>query len=139
MAEGKCRTGYIWNFRTRLPEPLIAYRHAPTRSGETPRKVLGGTTGALIVDGYTGYNSVTDVNGRVGCHAHVRRYFHEALPTAPEAMEALELIRELYRVESFALEAGIVGTARHLQLRQLLRGRMVDGCVIRLVDGHHRA
>ena len=120
LAEGKCRTGYIWTFRTRAPEPLISYVFAPSRSGETPTAILGGTTGALVVDGYTGYNAVTSVGGRnrVACHAHVRRYFHEAIPTAPEAMRALELIRELYRVESFALETGIVGTTKHLELRQ---------------------
>jgi len=29
--------------------------------------VLGGTTGSLVVDGYTGYNVVTDVDGRARC------------------------------------------------------------------------
>jgi transposase len=120
MAEQKCRTGYIWTFRARVPEPLIAYVYAPSRSGETPRTILGGTTGALVVDGYTGYNSVVSVDGRtrVGCHAHVRRYFNDALPSAPEAMRALELIREMYRVDSFALEAGFAGTDKHLELRR---------------------
>jgi len=119
QAEGKCRTGFIWNFRTRWPRPLIAYRFAPSRSGETPKEILGGTTGVLVVDGYTGYNAVTDVDGRsrAGCHAHVRRYFFDALPTAPEAQQALDLIRELYRVEHVAFEAGIVGTPQHLALR----------------------
>lgn len=120
MAEEKCRTGYIWTFRTRAPEPLITYVFAPSRSGETPSALLGGTSGALVVDGYTGYNAVTSVNGRtrVGCHAHVRRYFHEALESSPEAIRALELIRELYRVEAFALEAGLSGTLKHLELRK---------------------
>src|SRR5262249_15420820 len=120
MAKDKCRTGYIWTFRTRSPEPIITYAFAPSRSGETPKAVLGGTTGALVVDGYTGYNSVISVDGRarVGCHAHVRRYFFEAIPTAPEAQRALELIRDLYRVEAFALEAGLVGTPKHLELRR---------------------
>lgn len=120
MAKGECRTGYVWTFRAQFPKPLIAYRFSPNRSGETPRAVLGGTGGALVVDGYTGYNSVTDVNGRtrVGCHAHVRRYFYEALPTAPEAMKPLELIRELYRVEHFAKESKISGTDQHLAVRK---------------------
>jgi transposase len=120
QAKDKCRTGFVWNFRTTEPRPLIAYRFSPSRSGETPKQILGGTTGALVVDGYTGYNAVTDVNGRerVACHAHVRRYFFDALPTAPEARRALNLILELYRVEHAAFEARIVGTPRHLALRK---------------------
>jgi transposase len=120
MADGACRNGFVWTFRTTKPEPLIAYRFSPSRSGETPKALLGGTTGSLVVDGYTGYNQVTDVNGRkrVGCHAHVRRYFFDALPTAPEAKAALDFIRELYRVEASALEAGVVGTPKHLELRR---------------------
>jgi transposase len=64
------------------------------------------------------------VNGRtrVGCHAHVRRYFFDALPTAPEAKAALDFIRELYRVDANALEAGIAGTPKHLELRKLHGG-----------------
>ncbi len=117
QAEGKCHTGFIWTFRA---GKLIAYRFAPDRSGETPRQILGGTQGALVVDAYSGYNDVVSVEGRqrVGCHAHVRRYFYEALPTAPEARQGLEFILELYRVEHEAKERGIVRTDAHLKLRQ---------------------
>jgi len=115
--EGKCRLGFVWTF---LADKLIAYRFAPSRSGETPREILGGTKGALVVDAYSGYNDVASVEGRsrVGCHAHVRRYFYEALSTAPEARQALEFILELYRVEHEAKEHGIVRTDAHLKLRQ---------------------
>lgn len=114
------RNGFVWTFRTTWPQPLIAYKFAPTRSGETPKKLLGGTTGALVVDGYSGYNVVTDVDGRarVACHAHVRRYFFEAMATAPEAREALDFIRDMYRVEAAAFEARLTGTERHLALRR---------------------
>ncbi len=121
MAEGHCRTGFIWTFRARVPEPLITYVFSPDRSGETPKKVLGGSRGSLVIDGYTGYNTVIDVDGRtrVGCNAHSRRYFFDALPTAPdEARKAMDFILALYRVEHEALELGIVGTAEHLALRK---------------------
>lgn len=120
LAEGKCRTGYMWNFRTTTPDALIAYVFSPTRSGETPVRVLGGTKGELMADGYTGYNAVTEVDGRrrSACYAHVRRYFFDAIPTAPEAAEPLGLIRELYRVEREAHASGIFGTAEHLELRK---------------------
>jgi transposase len=121
QSKGACRNGFVWTFRTTQPQPLIAYRFSPSRSGETPKELLGGTSGALVVDGYTGYNSVTAVNGRtrVGCHAHVRRYFFEALQTAPEARGVLDLIRDMYRVEAAAFEARITGTPKHLELRRL--------------------
>jgi transposase len=121
MAQGHCRTGFIWTFRARVPEPLIGYVFASNRSGETPRRILGTSRGKLVVDGYTGYNTVVDTDGRqrVGCHAHLRRYFFEALPTATlEAKTALDFILDLYRVEHFARDAGIAGTAEHLKLRR---------------------
>lgn len=63
MAARKCHTGFIWTFRARA-QPLITYRFAMTRSGETPRELLTGTRGHLVVNGYSGYNDVTDVDGR---------------------------------------------------------------------------
>lgn len=63
------KRGYMWTFRT---DRLIAYKFSPSRSGVTPLGILGGTTGTLVVDAYTGYNPVVDVEGRLraGCLAH---------------------------------------------------------------------
>lgn len=110
------KRGYVWTFRT---DNLIAYKFSATRSGTTPTAVLGGTEGTLVVDAYTGYNPVVDVDGRVraGCLAHVRRKFFEALPTAPEAQQALDLILDVYRVEHKAVELGVVRTQQHARLR----------------------
>src|SRR5215831_17041739 len=117
MMQRPHRRGFVWTF---IADDLIAYRFSPDRSGETPRAVLGGTLGTLVVDAYTGYNRVTDVAGRdrASCLAHVRRRFFDALATAPEARRALDLILEVYRVEHEAKERGIVRTAEHLSLRQ---------------------
>ncbi len=118
MMQRPHKKGYLWTF---LCDDLIAYRFSASRSGETPRDVLGGSHGTLVVDAYTGYNRVTDVDGRVrcGCLAHVRRKFFEALPTSPaEARRALDLILDVYRIEHEAKERGIVRTPEHLVLRQ---------------------
>jgi transposase len=112
------KRGFVWTF---LASDLIAYRFAADRSGRTPREILGGTTGSLVVDGYTGYNRVTDVDGRerVGCLAHARRKFFDALPTAPDAArQAMDLILDVYRVEHDALARQIVRTPAHLALRR---------------------
>ena len=116
------RKGYLWTFVT---DELIGYRFSPSRSGDTPHEVLGGTPGTLVVDAYTGYNRVADVDGRdrAGCLAHVRRKFFDALATAPvEAREAMDLILEVYRIEQEARARNIVGAAAHLELRRT-RGR----------------
>jgi transposase len=107
---------YIWDFVT--PE-LVVYRYAPSRSGETPKKVLGDSTGRLVVDQYTGYNAVTapGKRTRAGCLAHARRHIFEQREH-PETAEALNLIGEIYKVEADAKNANIVGTAAHLELRR---------------------
>lgn len=72
-----------------------------------------------MVDAYTGYNAVEEVSSRkrAACHAHLRRYFHEALPTAPVGQEAIDLILELYRVEHEAADRGL-SPAERLKLRK---------------------
>jgi transposase len=112
------KRGFVWAF---LAGELIAYRFAADRSGKTPAEVLGGTRGSLVVDAYTGYNRVTDIDGRerVGCLAHARRKFFEALTSAPEpARTAMDLILDVYRVEHDALSRRIIRTPEHLALRR---------------------
>ncbi len=81
QAKKKCRRSYVWIFTTRTEGEhealLVAYRFSKDRSGRTPREVLGGSTGMLVVDGYAGYNRVTDPSGwqRAACLAHVRASF----------------------------------------------------------------
>jgi transposase len=108
---------YIWTF---IAGNNIAYRFSAGRGGQTPREVLGGTQGTLVVDAYTGYNSVTAVEGRerAACLAHVRRKFFDALSSAPEAKQPLEIIRQVYIIEHRAREHGIAGSDEHTQWRQ---------------------
>jgi transposase len=125
LAPRKTRTSYLWTF---LAGDLIAYRFSPSRSGETPREVLGATEGTLVVDGYTGYNAVCDPEARIraGCWAHARRRFFEALPTAPAAQTAMDFILDLYRVEQEARKAAFAGTAEHLALRRTRSRATID-------------
>jgi transposase len=111
------KRGFVWTF---LTGNLIAYVFSGDRSGQTPARVLGGTTGSLVVDAYTGYNNVTDVDGRTraGCWSHARRYLFRALEQAPEARDALDMILELFRVERDAIERGVFGTAEHARMRR---------------------
>jgi transposase len=112
------RRGYVWTF---IAGDLITYRFSASRSGQTAAQVLGGTTGTLVVDAYTGYNRVTQPAGRdrAGCLAHARRGFFDALGSASvEARQAMDLILAVYRVEHEAKALGLVRTDAHLALRQ---------------------
>lgn len=119
---GKPKTGFVWTFVA--PDesgvPDVAFVFADSRSGATPKRIFDGTEGWLLVDAYSGYNAVEAVSRRkrAACHAHLRRYFHEALATSPVAQQAIDIILELYRVEQDAQRRQIVGTTRHLKLRR---------------------
>lgn len=110
------KSPYIWTF---VAGNLIAYRFSMTRSGQTPKDVLGGTTGTLVVDMYTGYNAVTGVGGRerAGCLAHARRKFFKALSFAPDAQVALDIIREIYVLEREVKLAETSGGAELARVR----------------------
>ena len=108
---------FVWTFLSKIH---TVYVFSASRSGDTAKEILGGTTGSLTIDGYTGYNTVTDVDGRerTGCWSHARRYLFDALPKAPEARDGLDLILELFMVERKAASRNIIGTAAHLALRK---------------------
>lgn len=107
---------FVWTFLSKL---CTVYVFSPSRSGDTAKDVLSGTKGALTIDGYTGYNVVTDVDGRerTGCWSHARRYLFDALATAPEARDGLDIILDLFMIEREAEAMKIARTAEHLALR----------------------
>ena len=119
---GKSKIGFMWTFGAsdELGGVDISYHFANSRSGSTPKALLEGSAGVLLVDGYSGYNDVEKVSSRrrAACYAHVRRYFFESLKTAPIAQEAMDLITALYRVEHDAKERGL-SESSHLELRRL--------------------
>jgi hypothetical protein len=106
---------YLWALRGGpLDHPLVYYEYDPSRSGEVPKRLLRGFQGFLQTDGYQGYAALGEEPGvvHVGCWAHARRKFDEALrgqkskkgkskPTAKQskARQALAQIRELYQIE----------------------------------------
>jgi transposase len=116
---------FVWTFLSKIH---TVYVFSPSRSGDTPKDVLGGTTGSLTVDGYTGYNIVTDVDGRdrTGCWSHARRHLFDALASAPEARGGLDIILELFMIERRAQAQGIAGTRAHLALRKKRSTKVIE-------------
>ncbi len=121
----KTRRAWMWVF---LARSVIVYVFSASRSGDTPKKVLGATGGTLVVDAYTGYNQVCTPEQweRAGCMAHVRRKAFDALPTAPAMREMLDLILDVYKVEHEAKERGIVRSPAHRELRQTRSKPVMD-------------
>jgi len=79
---------YLWLYRTgRGSRPVVLYDYQKTRGGEHPRNFLSGFQGYLHVDGYPGYHKVSGVT-LVGCWAHARRKYDEALKAAPPDSKA---------------------------------------------------
>ena len=107
---------YLWALRGGdVAHPLLYYAYDPSRSAEVPKRLLRGFQGFLQTDGYEGYAALGAEPGvvHVGCWAHTRRKFDEALRgqrkskkkgakgTAKEsrARQALSQIQALYRIE----------------------------------------
>jgi transposase len=130
--QDRAKRGFIWVFHGHDDVSggrLARYVFATSRSGETAARVLGGTQGTLVVDGYTGYNVVTDPEGRqrAGCWSHLRRKIFEAREhDPPVADRGLALIRDLFRVEHDAKQAGIVRSSEHLTLRSARSKLLVE-------------
>ncbi|GMA59306.1 hypothetical protein GCM10025858_38090 [Alicyclobacillus sacchari] len=74
---------YMWVYRSGMDgRPMVLYDYQETRSADHPRRFLAGFQGYLHVDGYAGYEGLPDVT-LVGCWAHARRKFDEALKAVP--------------------------------------------------------
>jgi transposase len=100
-------TSYMWLYRTgRDGPPIILYDYQTTRAGKHPKKFLEGFKGFLHVDGYDGYNSLPNII-IIGCWAHARRYYVEAIKAMPKvhtdkpttSEEGLQFCNRLFSIE----------------------------------------
>lgn len=119
---------YIWVQRGGPPDsPVVLYHYDPSRSQEVPLRLLDGFSGYLQTDAYEGYGAVCRKNSlvSVGCMAHSRRKFDEALKAQSAvdpnrqkstlAATAMKKIQTLYRIER---EAKYLSDEQRLQVRQ---------------------
>ena len=77
---------YLWLYRTSgdTDKPIVLCEYQPSRSGENARSFLSGFKGYLHTDGYAGYHNFSDDITVVGCLAHARRRFDEAVKSLPK-------------------------------------------------------
>ena len=102
--------GYMWAVRNALGGDVYFHYDMGSRSGDTARRLIGGYRGAVQTDGYEVYASFENTPGKmmIGCWAHVRRKFVEALDENRKyASEAIVYISKLYKIESEMREAGL--------------------------------
>ena len=84
---GKAATSlsYMWvQVSGRDEKPVVLFDYDPSRGGAIPKRLLGDFSGFLHTDGYEGYGAVCRANDitQIGCWAHVRRKYDEALKAA---------------------------------------------------------
>ena len=84
---------------------IVLFHYAPSRRGQVAKNLLEGYEGALMVDGYEGYEAAcSEAVVRLGCWAHARRRFIEAQRLQPKGKtgkpdQALSWINKLYGIE----------------------------------------
>ena len=99
---------YMWLYRTgkEAKQQLVLYEYQQTRGAEHPENFLKGYEGYLHTDGYAGYHKLPPSIKVVGCQAHARRKFDEALAGLAEAdrkdspaMRGVRYFDALFRIE----------------------------------------
>jgi len=106
---------YMWVIATtQASVPVVLFHYSPGRSGDTPKQLLPDFKGALMVDGYEGYNALCVENHltRLGCWAHARRKFIDAQRQQPKGKSgkadvALGFIQKLYAIEKMSREESL--------------------------------
>ena len=87
---------YMWLYRTsgynkhgmKVKYPIVLYEYQPSRKAKHPKEFLKDFNGFCHADGYDGYHSLPDNITVVGCFAHARRKWDEALKSIPEETRA---------------------------------------------------
>jgi transposase len=98
---GKCHQGYLWVYLS-YAKNLVLFDYDPSRKKEVVGKKLMTYKGYLQSDGYAGYEQFETHDGitRLGCMAHARRKFDEALKNDEKtSLKAMSMMQRIYRLE----------------------------------------
>lgn len=100
-------TSFMWAYRSGEDsgEPIVLLDYQPGRGQIYPQAFLGDYRGILMSDGYTAWRTLAGAT-HIGCMAHSRRRFIDALKTRKKGggppEQALKFFEQLYRIESQA-------------------------------------
>ena len=110
--------------------PIRLFAYSPSRSAKVALGLYAGVRegSVLMTDGYDCYDKVAQADKLVhlGCWAHLRRYVYDAEQALPKAkrgtdqvaVQLLDLIGQLYHVESVARKEGLSASALTLRRQQ---------------------
>ena len=99
---------YMWLYRTGgdTSHQIVLYEYQPDRKAEHAEDFLKGFSGYLHTDGYAGYHRLGEKVKVVGCWAHARRKFDEAVKCLSKekqgtaaANEGLQYCNALFALE----------------------------------------
>lgn len=103
------RKSYMWLYRTGkdAKQQLILYDNQESREAKHPKAFLEGFNGYLHTDGYSGYHNLSPNIRVVGCLAHARRNFTDAVDairneekrSASPAMIGIAYFDKLFEIE----------------------------------------
>ena len=81
---------YMWLYRTsgEATNQIVLYEYQPDRKHIHPKNFLENFSGFIHSDGYEGYHKLPDNIIVIGCLAHARRKFCEALKIIPKDKQA---------------------------------------------------
>jgi len=97
---GKSHLGYLWTYSR--PKGEVIFDWHTSRGREGPEAMLKEFKGLVQTDGYIVYTSLAADRSdwqMLGCMAHARRYFHEAMKEDPRAAWCVRQIGHLYVLE----------------------------------------
>jgi transposase len=102
---GGSRKGRLWTYLDPIGRQVV-FDATPTHERDGPEAFLTSFAGDLQADAYTGYDALyaTGRMREIGCWAHARRGFVEALTTDVRAARTVALIQRLYDVEHAGTE-----------------------------------
>jgi transposase len=117
------RKGRIWPYVGDQEHRAVVYDYTATRERAGPEKFLEKYRGNLQADAYVAYDAFFTDPARglveIGCWAHCRRHFRDALESDRAHMRAvLVMIAQLYKVEKTARRAGLKGEDLRLAREQ---------------------
>ena len=114
MSRGKNHEAYLWQYGSPGGETIFDF--CLSRGREGPKRILGEWEGILQTDGYQAYEGVGGPKlVHVGCWAHARRKFVDAVKVNPQDAEAVKMVVRmdaLFLVDRDARRQGLTGAER---------------------------
>ena len=133
--KGSTYNGYLWAYLGTLND--VYFEFTPSQSRDGPNAFFEGYTGYVQVDAHSSFDDLFQEGTgmtEVGCHAHARRKFDQAMDHDPvRSVQALLIWKDLYQLEKQAKDDGLapedlleVRQEKSVPLLKQLHGCLID-------------